>query len=70
MTAQEKNADASVYYHENATADVARMNSSTVYGNLADAMKNTTMPFPPPQITQTVTIISLSGIDESLEDDN
>ena len=49
-----KNADASFYYHEDTTADVARMDSSAVYGNLADSMKNATVPLPPPQIIQTV----------------
>ena len=37
-----KNADASPYYTENATADVARMDSTIQYGNLGDAMKNAT----------------------------
>ena len=40
MTPIGKNADASFYYHEDATADLASMDSSTVYGNLADAMKD------------------------------
>ena len=40
MTSRDQNADASFYYHEDANADVASMNSSAVYGNLADAMKN------------------------------
>ena len=56
MTPKYKSADASFYYHEDTTADVARMDSSAVYGNLADIMKNSTVPFPPPQIIQTVII--------------
>ena len=39
MTLKNDSADASFYYHEDATADVARMDSSAVNGNLADAMK-------------------------------
>ena len=46
MTPMGKNADASFYYHEDATADVASMDSSAVYGNLADAMKDSTVMFP------------------------
>ena len=38
-----KNTDASSYYTENATADVARMDSTEQYGNLSDAMKNATI---------------------------
>ncbi len=47
-------ADASFYYREDTRADVARMDSSAVCGNLADAMKNATVLFPPPQIIQMV----------------
>ena len=46
MTPRGKNADASFYYHEDATADVASMDSSAVYGNLADAMKDSIVLFP------------------------
>ena len=45
-------ADASFYYREDARADLASMDSSAVYGNLADVMKNATILFPPPQIIQ------------------
>ena len=58
MRIRNDSADASFYYYEDATADVARMDSSAVYGNLADAMKNATVLFPPPQIIQKVVIIS------------
>ena len=33
-------ADASHYFHEDATAEIARMDTSAVHGNIADAMKN------------------------------
>ena len=56
MTLRGKNADASYIYHEDATADVARMNSSAVYGNLADAMKNAIMVFQPIQIIETTIV--------------
>ena len=52
MTIPNDSSDASAYYQENAAADVARMDSSAAYGNLADAMKNATFFFPPPQIFQ------------------
>lgn len=39
MKFKDNNADASFYYYEDATVDVARMDSSAVYGNLADIMK-------------------------------
>ena len=55
-----KSADASFYYHEDTAADVVRMDSSAVYGNLADSMQNATVPLPLPQIIQTVTISSPS----------
>ena len=56
MTLKNDSADASFYYHEDATADVARMDSSAVNGNLADAMKNATVLFPSPQIVPTMMI--------------
>lgn len=59
MTFKSNNADASFYYHEDATADVARMDSSAVYGNLADAMKNATEKwFPSPKIIKTIMLSS------------
>lgn len=57
MTFINNNADASFYYREDAAADFARMDSSAMYGNLADVMKNATVPLPPPQIIQ-VTMVS------------
>ena len=56
MTFNSNNADASFYYHEDAAADIARMDSSAVYGNLADAMKNATVLFPSPQIIRTILV--------------
>ena len=60
MTFKSNNADASFYYYEDATADVARMDSSAVYGNLADAMKNATVLLPFPQIIETIMLSSPS----------
>ena len=40
MTSIEKSADVSFYYHEDATADVASVDSSALIGNWADAMKD------------------------------
>ena len=54
MTLIIDNADASFYYREDATADVARIDSSAVFGNLADAMKNATVLVPLPEIVQIV----------------
>ena len=48
------NADASFYYHEDATADIARMDSSAVHGNLADAMKNATALVQSPEIIRMI----------------
>ncbi len=60
MTLKNDSADASFYYHEDATAGVACMDSSAVNGNLADAMKNATVLFPSPQIVQIMMISSPS----------
>ncbi len=56
-------ADASFYYHEDSAADFARMDSSAVYGNLADAMKNATVLLPRPKIVQ---IMEVNRIPESI----
>ena len=53
MTPIGKSSDASFYYQEDATADIARMDSSAVYGNLADAMKNATVILTTPQVIET-----------------
>ena len=57
MTPKGKNSDASFYYHEDATVDVAHMDSSAVYGNLADAMKDAVVVFPTTRVTGTVVVI-------------
>lgn len=56
MTLSDKSADASYLYHEDATADLARMDSSALYGNLADAMKNAIVMFPTTEIVETTLI--------------
>ena len=53
MTTLGNSAEASFYYHEDATADVARMDSSAVYGNLSDAMKNAILLFPNAEVIET-----------------
>lgn len=53
MTPIGESSDASFYYHEDATVDIARMDSSAVYGNLADAMKNATVIFTTPHVIET-----------------
>ena len=56
MTLSDNSADASYLYYEDATADLARMDSSALYGNLADAMKNAVVMFPTTQIVETTLI--------------
>lgn len=56
MTRIGKSSDASFYYYEDTSADVARMDSSAVYGNLADAMKNATVVFTPPRLVETMVV--------------
>ena len=46
MTLSYNSADASFYYYEKAAADFAKMGSSAVYGNLADAMKDSIVLLP------------------------
>ena len=65
MTQRSESADASYLYHEDATADVARMDSSAVYGNLADAMKNTIMVFQATQIIDTTEVVQPIEIEDS-----
>lgn len=40
MKPQINTADASYYFHEDATADAARMDTTAVCGNIADAMRD------------------------------
>ena len=64
MTPNSNNADASYYYHEDATADVASMHSSAVYGNLADAMRDSVVQFPDTWVMEpTVVIPHLEDVD-------
>ena len=56
MIPKAKSADDSFYYHESATADIARMDSSAVCGNLADAMKNATILLPNIHIIDTILV--------------
>ena len=53
MTAPVNGSDASFYYRETSAADFARMDSTIVYGNLADAMKDATTQFPLAEVTVT-----------------
>ena len=52
MTTIGQSADASFYYHEDANADFARMDSTAAYGNLADAMKNATLILPVAELSE------------------
>lgn len=68
MTIDFNSADASFYYHETAAVEIARFDSSVVRGNLADAMKNAVVLFPPPQmlpIARLVKIETKGGEQES-----
>lgn len=49
MKPQIHSADASFYFRESAGADSARMDTSAVYGNIADAMKNAVVLLPTAQ---------------------
>lgn len=69
MTIDFDNADASWYYHENAAAEAARIDSSALSGNLADAMKNSVVilsepkPVPSPQLVSVRQFVPLpSGV--------
>jgi hypothetical protein len=65
MTLSYNSADASNYYYEGAAVDVARMDTSIVYGNLADAMKNSIVVFPDASLVASVTV--LTPIDEGAQ---
>lgn len=56
MTFIINNADASFYYHEDSAMDLARMDSSAIYGNRADAMKNATVLLPSPHIIRVIMV--------------
>lgn len=61
MKPKKSSADASLYFHEDATADIARMDTSAVYGNMADAMKNAIVQ------TRDITIIQTIVVDQTLK---
>ena len=67
MTPRDKDADASFYYHEDSTADVASMDSSAVYGNLADSMKDSIVLFPDAWIIEPVVVAPLLDDDDIVE---
>ena len=67
MTLRSNNADASFYYHEDATADVASMDSSAVYGNLADAMKDSIVLFPDTWIVEPTLVVPSPEDDDTVE---
>ena len=54
MKLERNSAEASLFYHESTAADAARMESSAVFGNLADVMKNATVLLPPPRTVRTI----------------
>ena len=68
MTPFGNNADASFYYHEDAAGDVASMQSSAVYGNLADAMKDSVVLLPDTWIMEPTVVIPLLDDVDSGED--
>ena len=70
MTLRGNNADASFYYHEDATADVASMDSSAVYGNLADAMKDSIVLLPDIWIAETTLVAPSPEDDDTVEADH
>lgn len=63
MTSKIKSSDASYYYHEDSTADVALLNSSAVYGNLADAMRDSIVVFPDTLLVESVVVLPSSEDD-------
>lgn len=63
MTDWKDGTDASFYYHEQASADVASMKSTAGHGNLADAMKDSVTLLPGTRIVMPVVVVA------ELEDD-
>ena len=59
MKQREYSADASFYFHEDATADAVRMDTSAVYGNIADAMRNATILLPAAQVLEKIVASSV-----------
>jgi len=67
MKPRSNNADASFYYHEDATADVASLDSSAVCGNLADAMKDSIVVFPDAWIAEPTVVVAPPLMNEDVE---
>ena len=67
MTVDFNSADASFYYHESAAAENARFDSSAVRGNLADAMKNAVVLFPPLQMLPKASLVKIEIQEEGQE---
>ena len=67
MTTSYNSADASFYYYEDAAADIANMDSSAVYGNLADAMKNSVVVFPTVQCALQVAVLVRTDSEHRLD---
>ena len=67
MKPKGRNADASFYYHEDATADVASLDSSAVCGNLADAMKDSIVLLPDAWIVEPAVVVAPPLLDEDVE---
>jgi len=64
MTPFGKNADTSFYYHADASADIAAMNSTAVYGNFADAMRDSIVVLPDTMIVEPkLVLLSQQSID-------
>ena len=57
MTPNYNSADASLYYYEQAAANFAKMDSSAVYGNMADAMKDSIVLLPTDTLTATLVLL-------------
>lgn len=65
MTDRYNSTDASFYFREVTAIDVARMDSSIVYGNHADVMKNATVPSPSPEIIRLIPLDTLKEVGET-----
>lgn len=67
MTLSYNSADASFYYYEKAAADFAKMDSSAVCGNMADAMKDSVVLLP--ANTLAATLVLFNEHDDLCEED-
>ena len=64
MNVEYDTADASAYCRDVTSTDIARMDSSAACGNLADAMKNATVLFPPPHVDEAVQLSTSTIFDD------